>query len=66
LAGYARQASIALRHALGLRRLENALIHILRSQRLPLELLEEGHRVRMEENRVDRIQETVRRLINEN
>jgi GAF domain-containing protein len=65
LAGYARQASIALRHALNRRRLENALVHILRQQRLPLELLAEGHRVRMEDPRFDRVQEAVRRLSSE-
>lgn len=62
LAGFAQQASVALRHALVLRRLENSLIHVLRSQRIPLELLREGHRVRTDENRFDHIQETVRRL----
>jgi GAF domain-containing protein len=65
LAGYARQASIALRHALNRRKLENALVHILREQRLPLELLAEGHRVRMEDQRFDRVQEAVRRLSSE-
>jgi GAF domain-containing protein len=65
LASYALQASVALKHALHDRRLEDTIIHLMRSQQLPIELLEEAMRIHTSETRFDRILETVRGLFRE-
>lgn len=62
LATYAMQAAIALHNAQRIRKLENALIHVLRQQKLPIACVEEGFRIELEDDRTDRIQQEVRRL----
>ena len=65
LVSFALQASVALKHALRYRRLENIIVHLMRSHKLPIECLDEAQRVQESETQFDRILETVRGLFNE-
>jgi len=65
LMSYAQQASMALKHALRYRRLEDTIVHLMRSQRLPVEFLDDVKRMQEEETQFDRILETVRGLFQE-
>ena len=64
LMSFALQASVALKHALRYRRLENTIVHLIRSQNLPIAILDEAQRIRENDTQFDRIDEAVRRLFN--